>query len=59
MTYYKFYERGATEYIKIQNDGTEALEEYYNNGDDWTPEEVQRDLDRTGATGNGIYFVAE
>ena len=56
--YYRFFERGLVG--SYENDGTIALEEYYNGaGETWTPEEVQIDLDRIGATENGIYFVIE
>lgn len=56
--YYRFFERGAVG--SYETDGTIALEEYYNgDGETWTPEEVQKDLFRIGATDNGIYFVIE
>lgn len=56
--YYRFFERGLVG--SYETDGTIALEEYYNESPEtWTPEEVQKDLFRIGATANGIYFVIE
>lgn len=56
--YYRFFERGIVG--SYETDGTIALEEYYNESPEtWTPEEVQKDLERIGETENRIYFVIE
>ena len=56
--YYRFFERGVVG--SYETDGTIALEEYYNESPEtWTPEEIEKDLFRIGATANGIYFVIE
>ena len=56
--YYRFFERGVVG--SYETDGTIALEEYYNESPEaWTPEEIQKDLERIGATANGIYFTTE